>query len=60
MPDGGPVLALARDHTERISERPGVGWTPNLCRRSAGARDGTASEKLPTRHVVSVRIGGSR
>jgi len=28
--DGGGVVALATDHPERISERPGVGWTPTF------------------------------
>ena len=28
--DGGPVLALATDHRDRIPDRPGVGWTPNF------------------------------
>jgi catechol 2,3-dioxygenase-like lactoylglutathione lyase family enzyme len=26
--DGGAELALATDHPERVSERPGSGWTP--------------------------------
>jgi catechol 2,3-dioxygenase-like lactoylglutathione lyase family enzyme len=26
----GPVLALATDHPDRISSRPGTGWTPTL------------------------------
>jgi catechol 2,3-dioxygenase-like lactoylglutathione lyase family enzyme len=26
----GPALALANDHPERITPRPGVGWTPTL------------------------------
>jgi catechol 2,3-dioxygenase-like lactoylglutathione lyase family enzyme len=30
MPDGETVLALATDHPDRISDRPGMGWTPNL------------------------------
>jgi catechol 2,3-dioxygenase-like lactoylglutathione lyase family enzyme len=30
MTDGGPVLALATDHPDRIADRPGTGWTPNL------------------------------
>ena len=25
-----PVLALATDHPDRISPRPGIGWTPTL------------------------------
>ena len=29
-PGGGPVLALATDHRDRIPERPGVGWTPTF------------------------------
>src|SRR5258708_36945582 len=27
---GEAVLALAIDHPDRISDRPGMGWTPNL------------------------------
>jgi predicted enzyme related to lactoylglutathione lyase len=30
MPGGDTVLALATDHPDRISDRPGTGWTPNL------------------------------
>src|SRR5258708_28605283 len=30
MPGGEAVLALATDHPDRISDRPGTGWTPNL------------------------------
>jgi hypothetical protein len=26
----GPALALATDHPDRISGRPGIGWTPTL------------------------------
>ncbi len=29
-PDGGAVLALATDHPDRISDRPGTGWTPTF------------------------------
>jgi len=28
FPRGGTALALATDHPDRISERPGIGWTP--------------------------------
>ena len=28
FPRGGTTLALATDHPDRISERPGIGWTP--------------------------------
>ena len=27
---GGPAIALATDHPDRISSSPGVGWTPAL------------------------------
>ena len=27
---GGPVLALATDHPDRIAPTPGMGWTPNV------------------------------
>ena len=30
MPGGEAVLALATDHPDRISDRPGTGWTPGL------------------------------
>ncbi|ERR1700689_1510140 len=30
MPGGEAVLALATDHPDRISDRPGTGWTPSL------------------------------
>jgi predicted enzyme related to lactoylglutathione lyase len=30
MPGGEAVLALATDHPDRINDRPGTGWTPNL------------------------------
>ena len=30
MPAGEAVLALATDHPDRISDRPGAGWTPIL------------------------------
>jgi catechol 2,3-dioxygenase-like lactoylglutathione lyase family enzyme len=30
MPGGEAVLALATDHPDRISDRPGTGWTPTL------------------------------
>jgi predicted enzyme related to lactoylglutathione lyase len=30
MPGGDAVLALATDHPDRIGDRPGTGWTPNL------------------------------
>lgn len=26
----GPAIALATDHPDRISPRPGMGWTPSL------------------------------
>jgi predicted enzyme related to lactoylglutathione lyase len=29
-PAGEAVLALATDHPDRISDRPGTGWTPTL------------------------------
>ena len=29
-PGGGPPLALATDHPDRMSDRPGVGWAPTL------------------------------
>ena len=28
LPDGGPTLALATDHPDRISSEPGRGWAP--------------------------------
>ena len=30
VPGGETVLSLATDHPDRISDRPGTGWTPNL------------------------------
>lgn len=30
MPGGGTVLALATDHPDRLSDRAGTGWAPNL------------------------------
>jgi catechol 2,3-dioxygenase-like lactoylglutathione lyase family enzyme len=30
VPGGDSVLALATDHPERIGDRSGSGWTPNL------------------------------
>jgi predicted enzyme related to lactoylglutathione lyase len=30
MPGGEAVLAVATDHPDRISDRPGTGWTPTL------------------------------
>jgi predicted enzyme related to lactoylglutathione lyase len=30
LPEGEAVLALATDHPDRISDRPGTGWAPNL------------------------------
>ena len=30
MPGGDAVLALATDHPDRISDRPGTGWTPSV------------------------------
>jgi catechol 2,3-dioxygenase-like lactoylglutathione lyase family enzyme len=29
-PGGGPVLALATDHPDRIGSQPGAGWTPTF------------------------------
>jgi catechol 2,3-dioxygenase-like lactoylglutathione lyase family enzyme len=29
-PRGSATIGLATDHPERIPDRPGVGWTPNL------------------------------
>ena len=30
MPEGDAVLSLATDHPDRMSDRPGAGWTPSL------------------------------
>jgi catechol 2,3-dioxygenase-like lactoylglutathione lyase family enzyme len=27
---GGPLIALATDHPDRVARVPGTGWTPNL------------------------------
>ena len=37
----GPALALATDHPNRISPRPGIGWTPTLV---VGDFDATVAE----------------
>ena len=37
----GAVLALATDHPDRISARPGIGWTPTLV---VADFDGTVAE----------------
>jgi catechol 2,3-dioxygenase-like lactoylglutathione lyase family enzyme len=46
MPGGDSVRALATDHPDRISDRPGTGWTPNLQAMSDLASPACASSTI--------------